>query len=45
LIFPYGIAVTADVPEPSSRALLFSLLAVGILGLIGHAWRGRRWAR
>ena len=38
---PWHIAVQ-DVPEPSSLALLFSLLAVGSFLLIGYAWRRRR---
>jgi hypothetical protein len=35
---PIGIAVTADVPEPGSLALV----ATGALGLLAYAWRRRR---
>ena len=39
LAYPEGIAVTQDVPEPSSPALLFSFLVMGILGRIGYRRR------
>jgi hypothetical protein len=38
---PGGIAI-ADVPEPSSLALLFSILGMGAFGLCAWAWRRNR---